>query len=287
MCIRDSNYGKVTAVTNYAGGIIGDALLPSGVSYSFNKGEVTAEKAYAAGIVALNVAHNNATPFVIDSCYNAGTVLVPSTSGSLGGVAGNMLAGTRISRCYNVSDISTNGSYVGGVVSRLVSNATIFSTITDCYNEGAVTGTMHVGGIVGNATVTGSDSTYVARCYNLGTITSTNEKSGFAGGIGGTLKAFVEDCYNVGDVTGAGKNVGGIAGYNGSQSKAMYRCFNVGNVTGALTDVGGIAGAGRFLIYDCYNFGTVTGTDNVGGILAQPYTGQALSLIHISEPTRP
>lgn len=122
---------------------------------------------------------------------------------------------------------------------------------------------MHVGGIVGNATVTGSDSTYVARCYNLGTITSTNEKSGFAGGIGGTLKAFVEDCYNVGDVTGAGKNVGGIAGYNGSQSKAMYRCFNVGNVTGALTDVGGIAGAGRFLIYDCYNFGTVTGTDNV------------------------
>lgn len=272
-----ANYGKVTAVTNYAGGIIGDALLPSGVSYSFNKGEVTAKKAYAAGIVALSVVHNNATPFVIDSCYNAGTVLVTSTSGSLGGVAGNMLAGTRISRCYNVSDISTNGSYVGGVVSRLVSNATVFSTITDCYNEGAVTGTMHVGGIVGNATVTGSDSTYVARCYNLGAITSTNEKNGFAGGIGGTLKAFVEDCYNVGDVNGAGKNVGGIAGYNGSQSKAMYRCFNVGNVTGALTDVGGIAGAGRFLIYDCYNFGTVTGTDNVGGILAQPYTGQAES----------
>lgn len=272
-----ANYGKVTAVTNYAGGIIGDALLPSGVSYSFNKGEVTAKKAYAAGIVALNVAHNNITPFVIDSCYNAGTVSVTSTSGSLGGVAGNMMAGTRITRCYNASEISTNGSYVGGVVSRLASNGTVFSTIIDCYNEAPVTGTMHVGGIVGNATVTGNDSTYVARCYNLGTITSTNVKNSFAGGIGGTLKAFVEDCYNVGDVIGAGKNVGGIAGYNGSQSKAMYRCFNVGNVTGALTDVGGIAGAGRFLIYDCYNFGTVTGTDNVGGILAQPYTGQAPS----------
>ena len=272
-----ANYGKVTAVTNYAGGIIGDALLPSGVSYSFNKGEVTAKKAYAAGIVALNVTHNNITPFVIDSCYNAGTVSVTSTSGSLGGVAGNMMAGTRITRCYNASEISTNGSYVGGVVSRLASNGTVFSTIIDCYNEAPVTGTMHVGGIVGNATVTGSDSTYVARCYNLGTITSTNVKNSFAGGIGGTLKAFVEDCYNVGDVIGAGKNVGGIAGYNGSQSKAMYRCFNVGNVTGSLTDVGGIAGAGRFLIYDCYNFGTVTGTDNVGGILAQPYTGQAPS----------
>ena len=272
-----ANYGKVTAVTNYAGGIIGDALLPSGVSYSFNKGEVTAKKAYAAGIVALNVTHNNITPFVIDSCYNAGTVSVTSTSGSLGGVAGNMMAGTRITRCYNASEISTNGSYVGGVVSRLASNGTVFSTIIDCYNEAPVTGTMHVGGIVGNATVTGNDSTYVARCYNLGTITSTNVKNSFAGGIGGTLKAFVEDCYNVGDVIGAGKNVGGIAGYNGSQSKAMYRCFNVGNVTGALTDVGGIAGAGRFLIYDCYNFGTVTGTDNVGGILAQPYTGQAPS----------
>ena len=272
-----ANYGKVTAVTNYAGGIIGDALLPSGVSYSFNKGEVTAKKAYAAGIVALNVTHNNITPFVIDSCYNAGTVSVTSTSGSLGGVAGNMMAGTRITRCYNASEISTNGSYVGGVVSRLASNGTVFSTIIDCYNEAPVTGTMHVGGIVGNATVTGNDSTYVARCYNLGTITSTNVKNSFAGGIGGTLKAFVEDCYNVGDVIGAGKNVGGIAGYNGSQSKAMCRCFNVGNVTGALTDVGGIAGAGRFLIYDCYNFGTVTGTDNVGGILAQPYTGQAPS----------
>ena len=69
-----ANYGKVTAVTNYAGGIIGDALLPSGVSYSFNKGEVTAEKAYAAGIVALNVVHNNATPPKLPEVEGTNTV---------------------------------------------------------------------------------------------------------------------------------------------------------------------------------------------------------------------
>lgn len=272
-----ANYGKVTASSQYAGGIIGDALLPSGVSYCHNEGEVTAQKAYAAGIVALNVAHNNATPFLIDSCYNAGTVKAVSTTGTVGGVAGNMLAGTHISRCYNASEITATGSYVGGVVARLVSNASVSSSITDCYNEAPITGNMHVGGIVGNATVTGTDTTYVARCYNLGNITSTNASNAFVGGIAGTLKAFTEDCYNTGDVTGAGKNVGGIAGYNGSQSKEMHRCFNVGNVTGGSTDVGGIAGAGRFKIYDSYNFGTVTGEDNVGGILAQPYTGQALS----------
>ncbi len=271
-----ANYGKVTAVTNYAGGIIGDALLPSGVSYSHNEGEVTA-KAYAAGVVALNVAHNNQTPFVIDSCYNAGAVQATSTTGYAAGVAGNMMAGTRISNCYNAHEINSVGSYVGGVVSKLVSTASVHSAITDCHNDVPVTGNMHVGGIVGNATVTGNDSTYVARCYNLGAITSTNASNAFVGGVAGSLKAFTEDCYNAGDVKGSGKNVGGIAGYNGSQSKEMHRCFNVGDVTGGSTDVGGIAGAGRFKIYDSYNFGTVTGKDNVGGILAQPYTGQAAS----------
>lgn len=271
------NYGKVTAVTNYAGGIMGDALLPSGITFCHNEGEVTATKAYAAGVVALNVAHPANAPFVLDSCYNIGTVSVGSTTGNLGGVAGNMLAGTQITRCYNAADISTTGSYVGGVVSKLVSTAKVPSSITDCYNDANITGNMHVGGIVGNAVVTGTDSTYVARCHNLGTITSTSKANSFVGGIGGSLKAYTEDCYNAGDIVGGGKNVGGIAGYNGSQSKVMRRCFNAGNVTGGSSDVGGIAGVGRFKIYDSYNFGTVTGTDNVGGILAQPYTGQAES----------
>ncbi|MDO4511277.1 MAG: hypothetical protein Q4B68_05605 [Bacteroidales bacterium] len=273
---RCANYGKVTATTNYAAGIVGDALLPSGITFCHNEGEVTA-KAYAAGIVALNVAHSNAVPFVIDSCYNAGTVSASTTTGYAAGVAGNMLAGTHITRCYNASEINTAGSYAAGIVAKIVSTATVNSSITDCYNEAPVTGNMHVGGILGHASVTGTDSTYMARCYNHGNITSTNATNAYVGGLGGSCKVFAEDCYNTGDVTGAGKYVGGIAGYNGSQTKQMRRVFNMGNVTGGSTDVGGIAGVGRLTIYDSYNFGTVTGSNNVGGILAQPYTGSAAS----------
>lgn len=270
-----ANYGTVSATTSYAAGVVGDALLPSGVSYCHNEGEVSA-KGYAAGVVALNVAHTAETPFEVDSCYNVGTITAGAT-GYAGGVAGNMLAGTRFTRCYNTGEIVSAANYAGGITAKLVSTVAAYSVITDCYNEAPITAAMHVGGIVGNASVTGSDSTYVARCFNHGTITATNASNAYAGGVGGTLKAFIEDCYNTGDVNVTGKYAGGVVGYNGSTSKTMRRCFNMGNVTSASTDVGGVAGAGRLNISDCYNFGKVSATNNVGGILAQPYTGSAAS----------
>jgi hypothetical protein len=269
------NSGTVTATTNYAAGVIAEALLPSGVSNAKNSGTLSAPQ-YLAGIMAYSVAHSVETPLVIDSCANI-VDIVPGTKGYVGGIAGNVLQGATIKNSYNTGKItttSTTAGSIGGLISRLTSKENIPSAIYDCYNTGAIGGGSIVGGIVGYQT---GDSCHIERCYNIADINSTATSSAYAGGIAGQGSANMFDTWNSGNVTSKGKYTAGLIGYNTSKGIWMRRCFNVGDVTSSSDYVAGLLAYGRHWIYDCYNFGDVTGNNIVAGLYGAPANAAAES----------
>ena len=154
----------------------------------------------------------------------------------------------------------TGGANVGGVVGYVQG-----STVTNCYNTGAVTGNGRescVGGIVGCVYDRGGTSE-VTNCYNTGNITG-NDSSGYVGGIVGCVylrsgTSEVTNCYNTGDITGNDSfgYVGGIVGCINALSgtSKVTNCYNTGDVTGngEGSVVGGVVGyeyGGR--LYNCY-----------------------------------
>ncbi len=143
---------------------------------------------------------------LIENCTNDASVT--STGSNVGGLVGYAYDGTTIKNCVNHGAVSGSSS-VGGIIGSF-SGA---STVESCYNTGAITATGNcAGGIFGN---TGSAAT-IKGCYNTGDISGVN----FVGGVGGNLdgpwfgsgKATATDCYSIGTVTGIGANVGGVVG---------------------------------------------------------------------------
>ena len=181
----------------------------------------------------------------------------------IGGVVGYASTFSTITNCYNTGSVSGGGYcyYVGGVVGR----ADDSSTITNCYNTGSVTGYWDdVGGVVGEA----GDST-IENCYNTGSVTGSGSNVG--GVVGSTYETTIENCYNTGSVDGR-TFVGGVVG-QASASSTIISCYNTGFVSGSNGLVGGVAGdAGpSSTIISCYNTGNVTGGDNVGGVVGEAY----------------
>jgi hypothetical protein len=272
------NSGTVTASTNYAAGVIAEALLPSGITNGTNSGKLSAPQ-YLAGIVAYSATHTAATPFVVDSCSNT-VDITPGTKGYTGGIAGNILAGATIKNSYNIGKIVNTGTSVGsvgGIVSRLTSTVGAPSAIYDSYNTGTITGGNIVGGIAGYQT---GDSCHIERCYNIADVTSTNTSNAYAGGIAGQGPTHLYDTWNAGNVTSKAKYTGGLIGYNTGKGIWMRRCFNVGDVTSTGDYVAGLLSYGRHWIYDCYNFGNVKGANVVAGLFGAPGTASA-EIYHI------
>lgn len=150
-------------------------------------------------------------------------------------------------------------------------------TVTDCRNEGTVSGDTVVGGIVGRNAGT------VTRCMNAGTVVGNTVVGGIVG-YNYNIKdvddhmqyaTVVSLSVNRGVVTG-GYAVGGIAGRNGSTgvnelaesnrygNAGVYACYHYGDVVGALS-VGGLVGenngyydaANHFGVYASYSSGVV------------------------------
>ena len=168
----------------------------------------------------------------------------------VGGVVGEAYYST-ITNCYNTGNVTGSDRFVGGVVGYAY-----YSTITNCYNTGKVTGGNWVGGVAGDVR---KDST-ITNCYNTGTVTGGGSD---VGGVAGDVRedSTITNCYNTGTVTGSGGDVGGVVG-----SGNAANCYNTGNVTGSGNFVGGVAGSGNAA--NCYNTGNVTGSGNfVGGVV--------------------
>lgn len=190
------NHGNVTSTGNdCVGGIAGSTKNTGKIDGCYNYGLITA-RGKVGGIVGQ--ANKPVT-----NCVNYGNV---SGTWALGGIVGytKNSDSISISNCVNYGKITATSTGVGGIFGILEggTGATGAATITNCINNGSVSGSWGVGGIAGDTpgTITG--------CVNNGTLNA----SGDLGGIIGKAYGKIESCVNNGDVTGTSVNVGGIVG---------------------------------------------------------------------------
>ena len=156
--------------------------------------------------------------YTISGLYTqAGSTDDYSNQGLFGYIEGQSGTSKAVIENVGIIDSYVQGySYVGGVVGRVNS---YYSTITNCYNTGNITGSgSYVGGVVGS----GSYST-IENCYNTGSISS--EYSSVGGVVGDAYNTTIENCYNTGTVTGSNQ-VGGVAGY--ANRSTIENCYNTG-----------------------------------------------------------
>lgn len=276
------NNGTVTATTNYAGGLVGEALLPSAISDGTNSGSIATPQ-YMGGIVASNAAHTAAQPFVVERCINKANIAV-GTKGYCGGIAGTLKNGTRLRDCHNTGDIltgeTTTAMRVGGISGDISSGKNVISSIENCSNTGAIRANTIVGGIIGYSDNAQDDGAYIRNSFNKGTVTglSTVAATSVGGLLGNGDSFIIEDCHNNGDVTSNGGYVGGLVGQKNSFITSFSRNYNTGKVTGKNAGTGGLIGYGRADMKDCANYGEVSGTTYVAGLIGK--TGPVASTLY-------
>ena len=139
-CTNQAAIKNTNSTNAYAAGIVGRALNTSEIVSCVNEGEITASKAFAAGIVGDMTG-------TIDMCVNKNTV----TGGSnTGGIAGALRASSTIRRCYSSKSKTITGTNrVGGIVGYNVAG-----TVANCFSNSNVTITSNTeyygaGGLVG------------------------------------------------------------------------------------------------------------------------------------------
>ena len=217
------NYGNVTG-TNCVGGIAG--LLGGGIADS----------------------------------VNWGTITNTNTSGTgTGGIAGSGNWSSNVTNSINYGVINSVGSGTAGIIGKTIKDTT--ATITNCVNNGTISGAASSAGIFGMIEDTGKAT--ITGCTNNGNVTGTNTTGGIAGKAVGTF----ENCTNNGDIIGSGWSIAGVVG---NVTGTISGCVNNGNVDSAAGGTGGIAGDGSGLISitNSTNNGNITATGKwgVGGI---------------------
>lgn len=244
-----------------------------------NKEEIT--NCYTTGTISVSTMRNHIVGGIsgnggtINDSFNMCNI---STTYGAGGISGT---GGFIKNCYNTGDISSsaNEAVIGGInVSgkTSVSNSPYFTTVSDCYNTGVLSGT---------GTIYGIGAGTIRNCYNTGDILSAQEAFGIGNGeisasynqgaIQNAYDAYgvgdgrVNNCYNIGDIRNA------YNAYGVGVGKITY-CYNSGDIS-ATYSAGGI-GLGRRIdsdslfgfVENCYNMGniSVVGENSVyaGGI---------------------
>ncbi len=257
---------------------------------------------------------------VVRNCQNLGDIEAHGsfTAGLIGRVAGYG-DGNGFDSIVTVEDCTNTGSikggtatYIGGLIGVAAYQKNAALTVTNCGNNGTVTGDSQIGGILGAAVAYGSCSISLNACENNGDITAQN---GSSGGIVGDIcfvgsgtdrHASILGSRNTGNVTGNGYGIGGVLGGSLHHSDCdgdtflLDTCENTGAVSGEITSIlGGIVGylpngSGRIAVSNCRNAGAVSltkpatwSTDMdetafaaIGGIV-----GAARNTVHISECT--
>ena len=173
-----------------------------------NNGTVTTDGDYVSGFAA----KSETTTYT--SCVNNGAITGRT---KIGGFGASVKSTKAVDSCNTgaIGLAAYNGSNQG--IGGLFGEIGYGSTLTRCYNTGAVTGDCYVGGLVGSVG-SGSDAangpSYIVDSYNSGAITGHSDKSYCGiGGLVGNLNAsssrvyeqsYVHNCYNVGTVTDLG-----------------------------------------------------------------------------------
>jgi len=237
-----------------------------------NEGNVEAGGSYAGGIAGrtgyISVNQNVRVNSDFSGCTNSGTVTAASYAGGIAGFVQSSLSTiySSIIDCENTGAIHSDSSFAGGIVGC----GQTYVVYSNLKNSGDISGgTGGAGGIVSSA---GNYSSF-SNLENSGKVTGDG---GVAGGIlaYGYYAKKAENLHNTGDVSGT-SNVGGVAGYFGVSSSATIQlCSNTGTVTlrDAATSAATAGGLFGYLysntadIINCYNTGDVTAEGEAGYI---------------------
>ena len=169
------------------------------------------------------------------------------------GFIGTAGAGCTVKNLTLADSFIRGGMSVGGIVGTTVSN----NAITGCTNAATVQGTDYVGGIVGENY--GAD---ITDCVNEGTVTGTMSS---IGGIAGfhTNGCVIARCVNVGEVTAPdAQRVGGVVGFMNSTDTAVRNSFTTTGV------VVGKQMKKTSIIENCYYL-SASETDTINGTTAK------------------
>ncbi|MDE7396967.1 MAG: hypothetical protein K2M98_04500, partial [Muribaculum sp.] len=286
------NTADQTNDVSFYGGLVAYANSKtslSGVNYVFDRCYNTgnlATKGNAAGLVANG---NNYSPFIATGCYNTGNISTPGTVGSAAGLFIGTGPRSKITDCYNTGDVTvTSGKSNAAGIAKATGNGNADEplVISNCYNTGKITVDASIaGGIVAQP----GSYVIIDHCENLGDIVAGTCQAG--GIFGNTFNNLtVSNCRNLGNVTVGTSRAGGIIGDSQTGAVVVTDCVNFGNITSTNTQkgstdkdasghaIGGIAGHTGATIDRCYNVGEVKGTNQVGGIVGQPYAGATATL---------
>lgn len=189
-CIRDLVI-KGSVYSNAAGAVspLGCGQNTGYIINVKNYADVTAEgdAYFVAGIIS----GTRGTGLVLD-CENYGKITVNGNSSVIGGITAQLYGGSAcdgtypdilapysasVKNCKNYGDIIAAGSYdVGGIVGQTHGYG-YSKCISDCVNEGNISGNRNVGGIIGRHTSTGG-SLLLSGNTNSGAISSSDGTSG-------------------------------------------------------------------------------------------------------------
>lgn len=176
---------------------------------------------------------------------NLGLINVNITGGTVvGSLVGDNINAT-ITNCYStgsVSSITSQGSFVGGLVGRNDFNGNITSCYTTCTVSSTTTSTSNVGGF------TAYNRGTISKSYATGTINSSSISSEVGGFIGYCIDGVISDCYSTGNISSFVSNpsftniCGAFIGRNDSGD--ISRCYAVGKpiASGGITYIGGFVG---------------------------------------------
>ncbi len=279
---NSSNVGKITALGDYAGGIIGYSGNMGSFKRCFNEGDITGVN-WVGGIVGRTNATVYANGFSNESSIT-GYAYVGGIAGECGGVSDALNDGNVITLGSRLED-GVKVSNVGGIVGLCR------GSIENCNNLKEVKSTSGgscVGGVAG--TLECDTSAKIDGNSNTGNVSSNGESTGGVFGKvyasepyeRGTYEIELVGMNNSGSVNGT-KNVGGIAGtiegyykykqYDGTYSLkiSLSNCINIGKVISSGDYSGGIVGYGDNMgsFKECSNGGDLTGKNWVGGFVGR------------------
>ena len=209
----------------------------------------------------------------IYNCTNESDIA--STGSYVGGIAGFSIVSSKIEKCYNKGNITSDKENfsVGGIVGQQGES----SMIIKCMNDGIISAYRTAGGIVGHSTTSSS----VIESFNMNNISVVEYASG---GICGDAKSSnIKNCYNIGDING-NKYSGGIVGFNRNNENTnkipniIINCYNIGNITGnSLASSIALKQIGLVKISNCYYLeNTLNGaneTNEIEGVILKTSEG--------------
>ncbi len=209
-----------------------------------NEINLNKETGVTAGVIA------GCNEGVIESCYNKANITSKNVD-NLGGIAGIIKEGGKISKCYNTGKIIGSArTQEGGNTCGICGMSFDGTIIESCYNSGNITVTTNffncrVGGI------TMSEKMKIYSCYNSGDLKLTDTSGqnlscqAIAGICAQSDAVEISNCYNIGKVELIGSTnyrrdasiLGGTYYSCSAVVKNCYMCDNL-NLTYRINDEG-------------------------------------------------